>query len=324
MIRTRHILVWLALGATVVGAAACSRDRADDALGRLPRDADVAALVDIGRLKQATGFAPLADLFLRTDEGKRRYDELKAGCGFDPLARLESAAVALSARPAAPGKPSDALIAVRGRFNRKQLEACADYLAKRPDVKLRRGEYGGQLTLDDPTRGPVAAVLGDGTLLFGTAPWIDEAIDLYRSADPARSARANRPLADELKRTRRDSSIRIAAVLPDEVRHEANVDIVSASGALDFMRGLSLELDARTSGADSAARLRHDVDGELARIRQNQRVALFGFDTLLAQFDTSTRGDEVRLRGRLSERQFDDLVDRVRGFLELVVTVGRT
>lgn len=157
------------------------RDRTPpDPYTAVPRDSFLVLTLNLAELRRS----PLYDVLLGKDGPRSGHSvldrrslgisELTGACGFDPLARVETLALAVPEE----GEKGELGVAARVSVTRDELTRCAAALADRRGGRIDTKEVGGFVVVEDPKTSEGAArprlAYGHGGLLVvGRGAWFD-------------------------------------------------------------------------------------------------------------------------------------------------------
>ncbi len=286
-----------------IALAACYRDRAPDGaagdraaqdrtaaaaqsdeLAFLPIDSEVVLGVDV---RQVIGsplwqhFEPQLMQWIGPD-----LQELRAACGFDPLAMLRSMTIGVKV-----GDPVDGILVLRGLPRDKTLACIGRALAQLPGVTVE----GGVVTVpsDGPGESPaVMAFAGASTLVITTSrARLDAA---FTSGAPLRRSRAFAELWELVNPRDAVWGIVNGASRVFDSLSSFGLRPRAVLGSVSLASGLAMTARMRLGSRDEAT--------QLASLGQSQAAAV---QSMAEKVEVGAEGTDVTLRIEMTTEQVD-------------------
>jgi hypothetical protein len=276
-------------------------------------------------VKQARGsriFQRLTELREKEPAAKKEYQDFVSKCGVDPLQQIDSLFLAL---PENAQESREYALLLRGRYAPEQIAACAKRVAQDSGKPLTEAEYGGIQYLSEKVQGPALAVLGKRAVVIAGPAWLRRVIDLHTGkAGVDTSARDNPQLLPMFKRTRTSDAFfwagRTSAAMQERLRGFAPLgeaaSLQSSSGSVDISKGLGVHADLDFAREQDAATISAAANQQLASLKQDARVQMFGLSAYLDTVRFTTAKNTVAFDLKMTDQQLDDLITRLSGILK--------
>jgi len=335
------IVLTLAVFATVLALYFLEKNRSPSAPGgarvldAVPADTFLLATFDVGPLRASPLMEPLRSL--SAGMGK----DVRSQCGFDPLERLDTVAVAL---PESDGIGDFGVVSV-GSLKKDELLKCARTVMQARSANLAAHDVSGFTVVED--KGTFGGAYGKlavrdfGPFLLAREPWISSMIeawekkrpriesnarhmDLRRSLGTPRGASTNEP-------ARAKPAVLVTALLPAKLRErlkrEMSTEGTAGSNAAMLgvlgveSAGIAVTIDA-AGMIDLAAELRCetvqaclDVEHLIAKKRDEWagdfRMRLIGLGGILQGLTVEAKGPQVSSHTRIAADDARRLIDRL-------------
>jgi hypothetical protein len=326
----------MALASVLLGLSSCrggcqgrgARDRPlDVALALVPAEARVVVFVDFARIRDTPTWTKLVEITGRNPEDKKRIDELTLATGLDPLRQLTSLLIAF---PEDARKLGEFGLVLRSEgFDEKRLVAYA-----RDEVLKRGGDIVGgardRRTLWSDTRDPATAgFFADyQTFVLGGGGWAERMADLADGVPGTSSAESRADLVALCQRAGARRPAWAAAVVPAETRRRLIADprfdsaasVTRMAAGIELGTGLTLELAADLSNAADATAIAGKVKEAVREAKRSPQVLMMGIASYLDGVMVKSEGPSLIARLELTDRQVDDLLGRLAGFLHYAAT----
>lgn len=331
-----------------------------DPYDAVPRDSFLVAQVNLAELRRS----PLYEVLLGKESPTKMpkaevpipilgggaaakalgMDKLAEACGFDPLSRVESMALAVPEE----GDKGELGLAARVNVTRDELSRCTTQLASQRGGKVETKDVGSFVVAEDTSSREAARprlAYGHGSLLVvGRGAWFDAMLEAADAKKPSvREAQGHAAMRASL--TSRDDwrapTVLITALLPrslrDRIKNEMGAELDSKDNSQSVMAGVlsvssvGLALRAGTSGGtiDGAIELVCDPSGgaEAAdkacaaveklilkkRLEWGKELMLrmVGFGPLLDSIEVKRDGARIRVTAGASADALASTLDRV-------------
>ncbi|WP_394833651.1 hypothetical protein LVJ94_44810 [Pendulispora rubella] len=295
-------------------------------LAAIPADTFLLATIDVAPLRHSPLVEPLKALGA-TGMGK----DLQSQCGFDPIERLDTLAVAL---PEAEGS-GDFGIASAGPLTQEELLTCARTLMHARGANLgTRKAAGFVLAEDTGILGGVygkLAVRDSGPFLLAREPWLSAMMDAWARKKPRVETNARHM---DLRKTLEASgggagkpAVLLTALLPlklrDRLKREMSGEVPNTAmlGVLGVeAAGMAVTMSS-PSVLDFAAELRCDTPQACTEVRDlitkkrdewaaDVRVRLIGLGGVLQGLTVEANGTRVSARTRIATDDARRLIER--------------
>lgn len=320
----RTLLAGLCLFATVAG---CSRFRsgtlgARDDLALVPQETAGVFMVNVKQARGSRIWQRLMEQREKDPAAKKEYQEFIGKCGFDPLQEIDSFFLAL---PENAQESREYAVLLRGHYRPEQIPSCAQRISQESGKPLTEGEYSGIKLWGLKDQGPSLAVLGKRAVAIAGPTWIRRVIDLHTGkASPDTSARDNKNLLSLFNRTRTGDAFfwagRTSAAMQERLRSwpliGAAGSLQSTSGSVDIAKGLAIHADLDMASDLDATTITSMANQQLATLKQDGRVQMFGLSTYLDTIRFANNKNTVVFDLRMTDAQLDDLVTRLSGILK--------
>lgn len=330
--QTRRFAALLSISALFVlltVSVGCSRFRsgtlgARDDLALVPRETAGIFMLNVKQARGSKLWQRLNELREKDATAKKEYQEFIAKCGLEPLQQIDSLFLAL---PENAQESREYALLLRGRYAPEQISACAKRVAQDSGKSLTEAEYGGVKYLAEKEQGPALAVLGKRAVVIAGPGWLKRVIDLHTgkmSVDS--SARDNPQLAPLFSRTRTGDAFfwagRTSAAMQERLLGWAPIgaagSLQSSSGSVDIAKGVAVHADLDFANEQDAASISAAANQQLASLKQDARVQLFGLSSYLDTIRFTTAKNTVAFDLRMTDQQLDDLITRLSGILKSV------
>lgn len=316
------------LGLFLLGGG-CSRFRsgtlgARDDLALVPRETAGIFMLNVKQARGSKLWQRLMDLREKDATAKKEYQDFISKCGLDPLQQIDSLFLAL---PENAQESREYALLLRGHYAPEQISACAKRVAQESGKPLTEAEYGGIKYLSAKDTGPALAVLGKRAVVIAGPAWLRRVIDLHTGKAPVdTSARDNPALLPLFNRTRTSDAFfwagRTSAAMQERLRGltplGAAASLQSSSGSVDIAKGLAVHADLDFASEQDAASISAAANQQLASLKQDGRVQLFGLSSYLDTVRFATAKNTVAFDLRMTDQQLDDLITRLSGILKSV------
>lgn len=328
----------------------------------VPRDSFLVAQVNLAELRRS----PLYEVLLGKDSPTKMpkaevpipilgggaaakalgMDKLAEACGFDPLSRVESMALAVPEE----GDKGELGLAARVNVTRDELSRCTTQLASQRGGKVETKDVGSFVVAEDTSESSREAArprlaYGHGSLLVvGRGAWFDAMLEAADAKKPSvREAQGHAAMRASL--TSRDDwrspTVLITALLPrslrDRIKSEMGAELDSKDTSQSVMAGVlsvssvGLALRAGTSGGtiDGAIELVCDPSGgaeaadkacaAVEKLISKKRLEwgkelmlrMVGFGPLLDSIEVKRDGARIRVTAGASADALASTLDRV-------------
>lgn len=308
-------------------SAGCSRFRsgtmgARDDLALVPKETAGIFMLNVKQARGSKLWGRLTDLREKDPTAKKEYQDFVSKCGIDPLQQIDSLFLAL---PENAQESREYALLLRGHYAPEQISACAKRVAQESGKPLTEAEYGGIKYLSSKEQGPALAVLGKRAVVIAGPAWLRRVIDLHTGkASVDTSARDNPQLLPLFKRTRTSDAFfwagRTSAAMQERLRGWAVLgaagSLQSSSGSVDIAQGLGIHADLDFANEQDAASISAAANQQVASLKQDGRVQLFGLASYLDTVRFATAKNTVAFDLRMTDQQLDDLIMRLSGILK--------
>ena len=332
--RRQHVVFFVVVAAVVAAGFAVARSRmpashARDVLDAVPGDSWLVVTVDVAALRAS----PLARPLLGGGTSELAgLGPLPEACGFDPVPRLRTLAVASPEG----GERGDFGVVFDGDLTRSELATCAEKIigarGGRPSSTTREGfavvEDGG-----DAKRTRLAYRDG-GPFLVGRGAWLDTMIDAFarkheRAAANAQHAALRAALAG---RGAAAPTILLTALLPKTLRERLKAEMgaeVGSEGDRAYSAvlaveaaGIALAAGAPGQSTDLTAELRCEtaeacvdvkklIERKRAELSKGFAARLLGLSPLLDSMAVEVRGQALEVTAHAPSSEVADAVQRL-------------
>jgi hypothetical protein len=296
------VLLLGALGFYFGGSA-----KTPSALDAVPAESFIVATIDM-RLLRASPFAGKIGSL-----GEGGMAEVKARCGFDPLARASEMAVCVPEEEA----PGEFGVVARGEFDRFEVASCAEKLAEARGSKTHVREVNGFTVVEDEgdERTISRIALGhSGPIIVGAGKWLDTMMDVARTGrGSVRNDEAHASLREAVTQGAAPAIV-VTAILPKKMRERVRDSLGDVQGqAASAMAGVlgvsqaAFAFSPGTSGSKASlvVELRCESEAQCASVKkliERKKTAaaddlglrLVGIGALLGDIQVEQKGAVVR------------------------------
>lgn len=297
-------------GGKPTGAAAA-------ALDFLPEDTGFIAGASVKKLTSSKLWEKYGSMLLGQEETKKTLDDLKSGCGLDPLKDIESV---LMAGPASMDD-TKMVIVVSGKFDEKKITSCVEKMAEREGKKVSAKTEGKITTYtnpDDASKTIEVAWIKDNTIML--AP--EGGPGYLKSVLEAKShAKDNKKLYAMVEKVNTSETLWVAMEIPpDGQAAEAFSDIASGHTPTGFwttvayQSDLKVDVGLRFADEKAAKEVADKIDKELQQVKKEAEVAEYA-----KSFNVKRSGSDVQFTGGLSEKQINKLLEQFGGMLPMLL-----
>lgn len=325
----RRTFALLGAAVAVLGlfAAGCSRFRsgtlgARDDLALVPRETAGVFMLNLKQARSSRLFQKLTESRDKDPVAKKEYQDFIARCGFDPLQEVDSLFLAL---PENAQDSREYAVLLRGHYRPELIATCAQKTAQETGKQLTESEYGGIKMAAMQPQGPYLAVLGKRAVAIAGRVWIRKVIDLHTGkASVNDSARDNQQLQTLFRRTRTGDAFfwagRTSAAMAERLRGWPQLgaagSLQSTSGSVDVSAGLGVHADLDLGSEGDAASIVQAANTQLAGLKQDPRLQMFGVTSYLDTVRFSSQKNTVAFDLHMTAAQLDDLTTRLSGILK--------
>lgn len=312
----------------LLGLSACnwlsSSGAARDDLALVPGDASAVFMLNLKQARSTHLWQKLLEARDKDPNSQKEYQEFVSKCHLDPLKDLDSIFLAF---PSNVQKNREYALLLRGRYIPDDVVACVRKTAALRHQTTSESDYNGVRIVGlssvgmGSDHGPALAVLGKRAIVIAGDDWMHRIIDLYQNKKPAGAASENKELQSLLFRTRQNDAFFWAGQVPAEMAERlrssaqlgAAASLHSISGSVDLSQGLRVHADLDLGSEADASTLLGAVNTSLNGLRQDSRLQLMGLSSYLDTLQVGSRKATFVLDLRLTEKQVDDLTNRLAG-----------
>jgi hypothetical protein len=307
--------------ALLAATAGCKR-AGGDSMALVPKESTIVFSINFDRLHGSKTWAQVKDA-AQDPATKKDFDEFVQKTGLDPLTQVNGMTGGFSGTSGA--KPQFAVI-IRGKFDEQKIVAYVKQKAKEDGktTELKSEQYGGKNIYGD-TEDAGVTFLDGSTLVIGGKDWVKKVIDV--GAGKAESVKKNDGIQALVSKAHTDQAVWAVGEVPaGEGQLPTGGELKAVAMSIDLQEGLKAELNGKAASADDAKKISTELTNKIAESKKDPQVqmalAMSGVGPMLDTLKVANEGEWVKINAALTQPQLDELVNRIKGMMQMMKGMG--
>ena len=308
--------------ALLAATAGCKRSGGADSMALVPKESTIVFSVNFDRLHGSKTWAQVKDA-VNDPSTKKDYDEFVQKTGLDPLTQVNGLTGGFSGPTGA--KPQFAII-IRGKFDEQKIMAYVKQKAKEEGktTELKSDQYGGKTIYGDSDDAGVSFLDGQ-TLVIGGKEYVKKVIDV--STGKAESVKKNDSIQALVGKAHTDQALWAVGEVPaGEGQLPTGGELKAVAMSIDLQEGLKAELNGQAASPDDAKKIATELTNKIAESKKDPQMqmalAMSGMGPMLDTLKVGNEGQWVKINAMLTQPQLDELVNRIKGMMQMMKGMG--